>query len=483
MKIKLPGIKKNRNNSEEMQDTIFDLTGSAAAAEKQDQQSSFGLIPEDDDSFEVNVRNDEPIIRKLSKDKQEPFLKNDIQVNIAAAVTVTAVLALFLSAAELTDLIFFVVPGLLIFMLIALFELIDKEKIKLIIAAVIMLALVGALFFFRDQITSGIALIMNQFHDEAELAQAYLYDRMHVGSAGDEDPYGCMHIATMWISAILYLVAALPPANIKRAEVPALAAISMLMFAYYGLIPSWIFIALLAAALILALSRGSALSSIAVLLVTMIAFGAVMMIDPGENYGISRADENFRDRFALKSAYLQSGDSAVDDLSTLEQDIQNKQNKGREDNESNFFARHRGIFALSILLAVLAVLAAAALLCMRWIRRRQAANRAGIDSDDPKEAIIAMFPYSVKWLQLAGLEPQGKPFTALIPMIRADVSEDYGDRFSGMYELWEEAAYSDHEMTEESREEMDLFMNDTIDMIREESSLRSKVVNTFRYAL
>jgi FtsH-binding integral membrane protein len=346
-----------------------------------------------------------------------------------------------------------------------------------------MLALVGALFFFRHQITSGIALIMNQFHDEAELAQAYLYDRMHVGSAGDEDPYGCMHIATMWIAAILYLVAALPPANIKRAEVPALAAISMLMFAYYGLIPSWIFIALLAAALILALSRGSALSSIAVLLVTMIAFGAVMMIDPGENYGISRADENFRDRFALKSAYLQSGDSAVDDLSTLEQDIQNKQNKGRDDNEQNFFARHRGIFALSILLAVLAVLAAAALLCMRCIRRRQAANRAGIDSDDPKEAIIAMFPYSVKWLQLAGLEPQGKPFTALIPMIRADVSEDYGDRFSGMYELWEEAAYSDHEMTEESREEMDLFMNDTIDMIREESSLRSKVVNTFRYAL
>ena len=481
MKIKIPGRKKNNRDIDETKDTVFDLTGSAA--ERPDRKTSFALIPEDDDSFEVNVRNEEPIIRKIGKDRHEPFLKNDIQVNIAAAAAVTAILALFLSAAELSELIFFVVPGLLVFALIALFELIGKEKIKLVLAAAIMLALIAALFMFRGQITSGIALIMNQFYDEAELAQAYLYKRMNVGAAGDDDPYNCMHMATMWISAIFYLVAALPSASFKRAEVPGLAAIAMLMFAYYGLIPAWMFLALLAAALILALSRGSLLSTVIVLLVTMIAFGAVIMADPGENYGISRADENFRDRFALKSAYLQSGDAEVDNLDTLQQDIQNKQEQDREEDSSGFMSGHKGTFALLIAAAILAALAAAALLCIRWIRRRQAENRAGIDSDDPKEAITAMFPYSVKWLQLAGLEPQGKPFTALMPAIRADISENYGERFSGMYDLWQEAAYSDHEMTEEDRAEMDLFMNDTIDMMREESSLRSKVVNTFRYAL
>ena len=74
-------------------------------------------------------------------------------------------------------------------------------------------------------------------------------------------------------------------------------------------------------------------------------------------------------------------------------------------------------------------------------------------------------------------------FEKLIPVIKADVSGQYADRYSEMYELWKEAAYSDHEMTEAGRSKMSSFMKDTMSMIREKSDFRSRLINTFRYAL
>ena len=117
------------------------------------------------------------------------------------------------------------------------------------------------------------------------------------------------------------------------------------------------------------------------------------------------------------------------------------------------------------------------------LKKRQAGNRAGIDSADPREAIVAMFPYAVRWLQPAGIETAGKPFDALVPQIRADVSEEYAGRFTGMYRLWEEAAYSDHEMTADRQTEMKSFLDDTIKMIRDKSDFKTKILTAVKYAL
>ena len=52
-----------------------------------------------------------------------------------------------------------------------------------------------------------------------------------------------------------------------------------------------------------------------------------------------------------------------------------------------------------------------------------------------------------------------------------------------MYELWKEAAYSDHEMSEENRAQMKTFLNDTISMIKERSDFRTRLAATLKYAL
>ena len=164
-------------------------------------------------------------------------------------------------------------------------------------------------------------------------------------------------------------------------------------------------------------------------------------------------------------------------------DVRDQQEQENQNNDGGFLAENKWIAAVIVAVLILAALGAAGWIFMKRLRKRQAENRAGIDSTDPREAIVAMFPYAIRWLQPAGIDVTGKHFASLTPMIRADVSEQYAERYTGMYELWKEAAYSDHEMTEDRRGEMKGFLSDTIKMITDKSDIGAKIRNTVKYAL
>ena len=452
--------------------------------ETQPRFEGFGLLNPEDEGFEVSVRNDEPIIRRLGEEEEHiPQWIHDLQLNLFSAIVLVAVFGLLLTASDLTEMIFFAFPAFAVFMLLSELESFGKEKLQFILGAIMAAALIAVLIVFRKYIGNGWALIMDHLYDNAEMAQAYVYDRFHIGDTGDEHPYRCMHFAVLWGSSLLGLITALPTARFRRGIIMALAGAAMLAFAYYGLIPSIVCIAVLLVALVLVLSRGSIISSLSVLLAVVIVFGAITFIDPGESYSISRADETFRDRFALRSAFLESEENSLDDIESLEQKMKDQQDQKDANQGSEFITENSWIVTAVIVLAVVAALGAAAWFVLKKLRLRQAENRAGIDSPDPKTAITAMFPYTVKWLQPAGIEAAGKPFISLEPLIRADISEPYADRYTEMYELWKEAAYSNHEMDEERRSEMKSFLGDTVDMIKEKSDLRTRIVNTFKYAL
>lgn len=477
LKVKVPGKKNIEKKSEEL---VFDFTGGSLAPVK---TASFGITEPEADAFTVSVRNAEPLIRRLDIEKEHAAWVGDIQVNLAAAGILMAFFGLFFMAAGIPELILFSLPGFLVYMLFAMLGSFDDDKVKrirLYVAAAGAIALIAMLVVFHRYIGSGWALIMNQLYDTGETAQAYIYDRFHVGSAGEEHPYRSMHFAAIWGSCLAGLITAVPPARFRRPVAMTIAAFSMLAFAYYGILPSWICIAVLAVAILFLLSRGSIMSSLTILLAMVIVFGVITLADPGENYGISRADETFRDRFALISSYLESNSTPVDGLDELERQMQEQQ---EQQEDGVFMDRYGGITALIVVLLVLVAIAVATAVVCHRIRKRQQKNRAGLDSRDPRTAIVAMFPYTIKWLQPAGIEPQGKPFETLVPVIRADVSEEYADRYTEMYELWKEAAYSDHEMTEDGRSEMNSFMTDTMNMIREKSDLKTRLVNTIKYAL
>lgn len=536
MKIKIPSVKKNKKDAQP-EGPVFDMTGGsdntyvdrntaaspiAVPETKKSGKRSFGrriqkgsgknilkgvgkklrrgsekdtpkeadivripdpsssLLMSDEDGFSVNVRNSEPIIKCLSVEKGPQKWTRDLQLNIASAMIVMSLFALLLMAGETPELLFFILPGFAVYMLIAELGTFEKEKLQLYIGAVMGVALIATLVIFRKYIGNGWGLIMDQFYDIAEAEQAYVYDRFDIGSTGQDNPDLCMQVALIWASSLFGLLTALPSANIRRIVSLVIAGFSMIAFAYYGVIPSWICIGVLAAALAFVLSRGSFVSSLTVLLAALIVFGAIWLIDPGESYGISRADENFRDRFALRSSYLDGGTS---DLGNSDLDTMDDQQEQDAENNAGFLSENKWVVAVVIIVLILAALGAAGWIFMKRLRKRQAANRAGIDSSDPREAIVAMFPYAVRWLQPAGIDVTGKTFVSLTPMIRADVSEQYAERYTNMYELWKEAAYSDHEMTEDRRGEMKNFLGDTIKMIADRSDIGAKIRNTVKYAL
>lgn len=499
LKDRLPSKKNNPKKTkatkekakapkEPAHEMVYDFTSGFGAAINADLSSgpaiSTGSTTEN--NFEVSVRNEEPIIRRLDTGKTVPFWRKDLQVNLASACIVTIMLCLLLTGAELPEMIPFALPCFFVHLIFAITGSLDSDKakrIRLYAAIGLGVLLIAALIIFRKYIGNGWALIMNSLYDEGEMAQAYIYDRFPVGTTGDEHPYRSMHFALIWGSSLLGLLTALPPARFRRPVALVLAAFTMLAFAYYGLIPSWICIAVLAAGLLFTLSRGSLLSTAAILLAGAIVFGAIILIDPGENYGISRVDENFRDRFALKSSYLEGNDPYYEDYTDMEEELAREEAESTENQEPGFIEENRSMVIIIVVLVILAAIGAGVWLFIRSLRKRQAANRAGIDSKDPREAIVAMFPYTVRWLQPAGIEAAGKPFASLIPVISADISERYADKYAGMYDLWKEAAYSDHDMTEADRNEMDGFMKDTVNMVKEKSNFKAKLINTIKYAL
>ena len=528
MKIKVPKIeKKNTNNAGEAQNgNMFDLTGGGTPAQKPKDSGKvsgtsgkerggtsgvakilgrFSRKPAEEtapfsfsgknrkepevtfgagsgNAFEVSVRNADPIIRRIEEGGTIKAWTKDLQLNLATAAMVMALLSLLMTAAEEPMLVLFCLPAVVVIMLLSTIETLDKGKIKLIAAAAIGILLVAAIIILRKYIGNGLALIMNQLYDTGEASQAYLYDRLPTGEMADAHPNRCMHMAALWLSSLLGLLAALPPIDYRRGIAIGAGVFSMLAFAYYGIIPMTACIAVLAAAILFVLARGSLISALPVFLIAAILFGAVVLIDPGESYGISRADENFRDRFALKSSYLQENEEYGDGLSGMDYDL-SEDETDTEDSEESIAGGHKGLVAALLILLILAGVAVFAGNLIKKLRKQQMKNRAGINSTDPKEAMTAMFPYTVRWLQPVGIDVAGKAFMDLVPMISSDVSEEYAGRFKGMFELWEEAAYSDHNMDEARREEMTSFMNDTIKMVKDKGNFASYVRNTIKYAL
>jgi hypothetical protein len=169
-----------------------------------------------------------------------------------------------------TALIPYLVPGALVFLGMGILEALKPGKPKWIAAGVIAALLFVAIIALRSAVGGGIADLINQFYDAAEAAQAYLYKRM---PGGGGDP----RMGAAWISCLIGLLASLPPAKYRREALALVTLIAMFAFAYYGLLPSGICVAVLLAALLVAVPKGNVLSSLPLLLAVMLVFGRTII--------------------------------------------------------------------------------------------------------------------------------------------------------------------------------------------------------------
>lgn len=423
------------------------------------------------DGFVAGVRSAEPMISVDDAAAGEPW-KSDLVLNISGAVLLMAFMSLFSMVTYNTAIIPYLVPGALVFLGMGIFESVKPGKPKWIAAGVIAALLAVSIVALRGAIAGGIADLINQFYDAAEYAQAYIYKRI---PGGGGDP----RMAAAWISCLVGLLASLPPAKYRREALILVSALAMIAFAYYGFLPSAVCVAALLAALLIAVPKGSIVSSLPLLLAVMMVFGAVVLISPGENAAISRVDENFRDRFAFNSRLIQDDEIEID-LSELE-DLNDPSTETPQDDTLSGIPRK--YLGLVIALLIIAVIAAAVFLLWRKIDRKRKALREGIDSHDPRTAVTALFPYTVRWLKAGGIDTDAHPFSELTPYIAGEYSQDYANRYRKMYILWREAAYSDHRIDEQTKNSMAEFLRDTSEMIKEKLTFAEKLRVMLKYSL
>lgn len=433
--------------------------------------------PADSDSFGAMVHSSEPIMRLKEDGKKAPW-KQDLVLNLSCAALVTSAIALFCMSIEEPLLIPFALTCPVVFMAVTFIRTLKKKELVWTAQLVMLLLFVAAVAIWSSTIMGGLSMLINRFYDVAEQAQAYIYERP---SGGYDATETSARIAIAWVSGLAGFITAMPPARFRRA-VSALVTIAiMIALAYYGLLPSAICIAVMIAALIIALSRGTLISFLPVVLAALVLFGAIVLIDPGESYTVSRVDESLRDRFAISSTLLQSDSSFYEEEDQSYQDDEESFEGEEYENEEE---GEYGIYVIYGSIALLvAALGAIVFLLYRRIKRKRAENRRGLNSSDTREAVTAMFPYAVRWLKGYGIEQTGPSFTSMMPALMNEFSDTYVHRFREMYLLWSEAAYSDHDVTENTRVLMNAFMKDTVKMVDDKCKLKDKLRLKFRYAL
>ncbi len=425
------------------------------------------------------VRSHEPIMT-VAADRKHTGRENDLLRNFTCALLITSAISIFCMFMYDPMLILCALPCLAVFMALTTAEYLKPGRLRLIIAAAAAGILLLTVIIWHSNILGGLAMLMNSFYDAAEEAQAYLYTRI---PGGDAASVADGRIGLAWASCLIGLLAALPPLRFRRITAFVIAAAVMLALAYYGMLPALPCMAVFAAAFIVSMSRGGVLSVLPVMLAALLLFGVIVLADPGEIDAVSRLDENFRDRFAFNSALLQSGGDMMEEEFEEEDEYYDEEESEYEESESILDSGYGSYVIIGILIAIAAAAAAAAYMIHRRLAKRRALYRKGIASADPREAVTAMFPYAVRWLQGYGVESPQPAFTSMTPSINEKFAEAYTERFTRMYEMWSEAAYSDHPVSEDSRVIMNAFMNDTISMIKKKSKLKDKLRMHFRYAL
>ncbi len=435
--------------------------------------------------FIVTVRNTEPLIKRTGKVRGG--IIESVMYAIASALVLESALALFLSMAGVQNLIVYTLPAPVIFLVFSLVERKVPWKIKAIIISVLSVILIIVGIVLRKYTFNGFELIMNQLYEMGEYAQSYVYTRFTIGETGMSSPDRCMLAATLIISSLIGLLISIPGERVRVDLCAAIFIAITLAIAYFGLIPATAATALIVLAMLLLLGRGRIASVLPLMIAVGIIFFAIVAINPGENYSISRVDENLRDRIALGTVQLENDDmySTGDDYNFNGSDSQDNVSDSSFIN-SETFERHKALWIGIFIMIPVIIIAVISALLHKMLERKRHDVRSGLDSTDAKTAITAMFPYSMKWLRSYGIIEEsspGTPFSEMTEAVRNKTNEAYTEKFSKMNNLWKKAAYSDHDMSAAELEEMKSFMEETIHMTKDEIKLKEKLKIRFKYAL
>ena len=407
--------------------------------------------------------------------------RDQLITDAASAFVLLSASALLLYMAGSADLIPFALPGAAVFFIWCRVGPLTGRETRLKVTAAVLAVLLIAGLPMRGVLADGSALLINKLFDIAQRSHTYVYYKLYVSESANETD---MRLAVTWSTLAAGFIAACAPPFLRKAISVFITVMVMLAFAFFGLTPSVIASAALFLSLLVTMTGTGVTKAWPLMAVLVIASSLLFIADPGEIRAVSRADEILRDRLSFQTVYLEGDDlSVVEEKSYSQKDEQSggAGSGGNEDGEEAL-KNKRLMIVLALTAVTLMILFIPAFIHDRLEKKRRK-NRGGIDSGDNAVAIRSMFPYALRWLKVYGIDVVMKDFGDVARDVRYNTPESFSSRYESMLALWKEAAFSEHEMSDESRQSMQEFLDEAVRLTKEQADWRKKLSIRFRYAL
>ena len=352
----------------------------------------------------------------------------------------------------------------------------DRAKKRMMLTG--LSAMLGSLIllFAFPSARHGMMALLNRLFEASEAVNAYVYDRFPV-PAGQSALF-----AAILLTIIAFSLTGIALLNGKRLPVLCLTAGCVLFQIYFGLsFPAWVNVPLFALSALWMMKRPLRQKNVLPVLAGILAVSlAVFFLWPGVDGSTEAASEAVRDAL---SRMTQSVAGAVRETPAGENETRRVHTRsltsGEEEAkterefrlvtvEEELISMPRWVNYLRIILLLLLTVGVVVLPFLPFallnLRRKKALEaRKAFESANVREAVFAIFQHITAWLEAAGYGGGNLPYAQW----RAELSPGYAERFAACEQLFEEAAYSTHEMREEQRQQALELLKETEQMLRQ----------------
>ena len=329
-------------------------------------------------------------------------------------------------------------------LLLALCFLPKQAKLQSIVRLSLFLLLGTAVWVLWEPSRDGVCLFVNRLFAASELQQAYLYEKLPV-YAPQAEQAGCLQTAAILLGLLLAQLLTLLPQD--------------------GGLRPWRLLPIAAVFVLLA--------------------AGCLLLPETENAQLSAWEERARDQLAVQTAAygelpaqqdVPAEQTPQSEPPTFRQEPMQSTPDGDREPLSRPIRAALVIFLLLLLLFVPSVY-------LDRLKKKRERNRAGLSDADARVCICASFRYVLRWLRLAGLEPENVPFASYSEKIKTIFGSEIAAQYLQILPLWQEAAYSTHEMTEQQRAQMRAFLQTAVSLVWQKLSKKQRLWTTYWLAL
>ena len=310
----------------------------------------------------------------------------------------------------------------------------------------------------------GAQALLNRLFEASEQVNAYVYDRFPV-DAGQS-----VTVAVLLLSISAFVLLSLMIFSGSKALALGVMAGCIAFQVYFGLaFPSWVNVPLFALfALWMLAPPWNPQKAGRIAAVIAAVFLAVTVFLPGTNAAVEAASENVRDWLSrtaqqITGTYQETAAGENETRHVHTQSLTSGDREARPDREYRLviveeeqismphWVNYVRIVLLLFLAIAVVILPFLPFLLLNARRKEAMETRKAFQSRQISEAVCAIFQHVISWLEATEHGAGNLPYLQWAGHFREDVPDNYSEQFSQCAAVFEEAAYSNHQLTEEKR--------------------------------